>query len=122
MAKGILVSNGLIWKQQRHFGIGTLRKLGMGNKGMERGIQTEARFLVEFFRDKEGMALTQCLGQTQHSLLDSKGTFVTEENGFGAHLRFADLGKVLKNCRPHILWCLLTDWKKKHEAIQQGNP
>uniref|UniRef100_A0A8D2PR25 Cytochrome P450 2J6 n=1 Tax=Zosterops lateralis melanops TaxID=1220523 RepID=A0A8D2PR25_ZOSLA len=51
--KGILVSNGLIWKQQRHFGIGTLRKLGMGNKGMERGIQTEARFLVEFFRDKE---------------------------------------------------------------------
>ncbi|XP_072789373.1 cytochrome P450 2J6 isoform X1 [Taeniopygia guttata] len=55
--KGILVSNGLIWKQQRHFGIGTLRKLGMGNKGMERGIQTEARYLVEFFRDKEGEAV-----------------------------------------------------------------
>lgn len=55
MAKGILVSNGLIWKQQRHFGIGTLRKLGMGNKGMEHGIQTEAHYLVEFFRDKEGM-------------------------------------------------------------------
>ncbi|XP_053842776.1 cytochrome P450 2J4-like isoform X3 [Vidua macroura] len=55
--KGILVSNGLIWKQQRHFGIGTLRKLGMGNKGMERGIQTEARYLVEFFRDKKGEAV-----------------------------------------------------------------
>ncbi|NXV07721.1 CP239 protein, partial [Cettia cetti] len=55
--KGILVSNGLIWKQQRHFGIGTLRKLGMGNKGMERGIQTEAHYLVEFFRDKEGEAV-----------------------------------------------------------------
>ncbi|XP_074009702.1 cytochrome P450 2J6-like [Numenius arquata] len=55
--KGILVSNGLIWKQQRHFGIGALRKLGMGNKGMERGIQTEARYLVEFFRDKEGRAV-----------------------------------------------------------------
>ncbi|NXC30520.1 CP2J6 protein, partial [Campylorhamphus procurvoides] len=55
--KGILVSNGLIWKQQRHFGIGTLRKLGMGNKGMERGIQTEARHLVEFFRDKDGKAV-----------------------------------------------------------------
>ncbi|NXP21154.1 CP2J6 protein, partial [Scytalopus superciliaris] len=55
--KGILLSNGLIWKQQRHFGIGTLRKLGMGNKGMERGIQTEARYLVEFFRDKEGKAV-----------------------------------------------------------------
>ncbi|XP_071422831.1 cytochrome P450 2J6-like [Pithys albifrons albifrons] len=54
--KGILLSNGLIWKQQRHFGIGTLRKLGMGNKGMERGIQMEARHLVEFFRDKDGEA------------------------------------------------------------------
>ncbi|NWS94832.1 CP239 protein, partial [Mionectes macconnelli] len=55
--KGILVSNGLIWKQQRHFGIGTLRKLGMGNKGMERGIQTEAHYLVEFFRGKDGKAV-----------------------------------------------------------------
>ncbi|NXT00687.1 CP2J2 protein, partial [Jacana jacana] len=55
--KGILVSNGLIWKHQRRFGIGTLRKLGMGNRGMERGIQTEARYLVKFFRDKDGRAV-----------------------------------------------------------------
>ncbi|XP_010715114.1 cytochrome P450 2J2-like [Meleagris gallopavo] len=55
--KGILVSNGLIWKDQRRFGIATLRKLGMGNKGMERGIQTEARHLVEFFRSKDGRAV-----------------------------------------------------------------
>ncbi|XP_010074806.1 PREDICTED: cytochrome P450 2C50-like, partial [Pterocles gutturalis] len=55
--KGILVSSGLIWKRQRHFGVVTLRKLGMGNKGMERGIQAEARYLIEFFRDKEGRAV-----------------------------------------------------------------
>ncbi|OXB62106.1 hypothetical protein ASZ78_010511 [Callipepla squamata] len=55
--KGILVSNGLIWKDQRRFGISTLRKLGMGNKGMERGIQTEAQHLVEFFRNKNGRAV-----------------------------------------------------------------
>ncbi|XP_068001285.1 cytochrome P450 2J6-like isoform X1 [Melanerpes formicivorus] len=55
--KGILVSNGLVWKHQRHFGIGALRKLGMRNKGMERGIQTEARYLVEFFRSKDGRAV-----------------------------------------------------------------
>ncbi|KFO11214.1 Cytochrome P450 2C50, partial [Balearica regulorum gibbericeps] len=55
--KGILVSNGLIWKHQRHFAIGALRKLGMGNKGMERGIQNEAHYLVEFFRDKDGRAV-----------------------------------------------------------------
>lgn len=61
VAEGILVSNGLIWKHQRHFGIGALRKLGMRNKGMERGIQTEAGYLVEFFRDKAGTALVGCL-------------------------------------------------------------
>ncbi|KAM9378561.1 cytochrome P450 2J6-like [Phaethornis superciliosus] len=55
--KGILVSNGLIWKHQRRFAIGALRKLGMGNKGMERGIQTEASYLVEFFKDKRGRAV-----------------------------------------------------------------
>ncbi|NXT23090.1 CP2CE protein, partial [Syrrhaptes paradoxus] len=55
--KGILVSSGLIWKRQRHFGIVTLRKLGMGNKGMERGIQAEARYLIEFFRDQDGRAV-----------------------------------------------------------------
>ncbi|XP_032049608.1 cytochrome P450 2J2-like [Aythya fuligula] len=55
--RGILVSNGLIWKHQRRFGIATLRKLGMGNKGMERGIQTEAYHLVKFFKDKNGEAV-----------------------------------------------------------------
>lgn len=62
MTEGILVSNGLIWKHQRRFGIATLRKLGMGNKGMERGIQTEAYHLVKFFKDKDGMPLTRCPG------------------------------------------------------------
>uniref|UniRef100_A0A8B9SF15 Cytochrome P450 2J6-like n=1 Tax=Apteryx owenii TaxID=8824 RepID=A0A8B9SF15_APTOW len=57
--KGILVSNGLIWKHQRRFGIGTLRKLGMGNKGMECGIQTEAHYLVKFFRDTNGKSFTK---------------------------------------------------------------
>ncbi|NWY01348.1 CP239 protein, partial [Nothoprocta ornata] len=55
--KGILLSNGLIWKNQRRFGIGTLRKLGMGNKGMEHGIQTEAHYLVKFFKDTNGEAV-----------------------------------------------------------------
>ncbi|XP_064020798.1 cytochrome P450 2J6-like [Pogoniulus pusillus] len=55
--KGLLASSGLVWKHQRHFGTGALRKLGMGNKGIERGIQTEACFLVEFFRSKEGRAV-----------------------------------------------------------------
>ncbi|NWU69209.1 CP2J6 protein, partial [Pterocles burchelli] len=93
--KGILVSSGLIWKRQRHFGVVTLRKLGMGNKGMERGIQAEARYLIEFFRDKEGMPLTRCLGTAFGLLMQYvacmtqrvKTILAVEKNGFGAQLR-----------------------------------
>uniref|UniRef100_A0A8C6Z7E0 Cytochrome P450 2J6-like n=1 Tax=Nothoprocta perdicaria TaxID=30464 RepID=A0A8C6Z7E0_NOTPE len=48
--KGIFFSSGVIWKHERRFGIATLRKLGLGNKGIERGIQVEARHLMEFFQ------------------------------------------------------------------------
>uniref|UniRef100_A0A8C0BFA0 Cytochrome P450 2J6 n=1 Tax=Buteo japonicus TaxID=224669 RepID=A0A8C0BFA0_9AVES len=40
---------GCSWKQQRRFGIMTLRSLGMGKKGLEYRVQEEASHLVEFF-------------------------------------------------------------------------
>ncbi|KAM8804864.1 cytochrome P450 2J2-like [Eudromia elegans] len=55
--KGIFLSSGVIWKHERRFGIATLRKLGMGNKGIERGIQVEARRLMEFFQSTDGKAV-----------------------------------------------------------------
>ncbi|KGL82602.1 Cytochrome P450 2J6, partial [Tinamus guttatus] len=55
--KGIIFTNGVIWKHERRFGIATLRKLGMGNKEMERGIQVEARHLIEFFQSTDGKAV-----------------------------------------------------------------
>uniref|UniRef100_A0A8C6ZAS5 Cytochrome P450 2J6-like n=1 Tax=Nothoprocta perdicaria TaxID=30464 RepID=A0A8C6ZAS5_NOTPE len=55
--KGIFFSSGVIWKHERRFGIATLRKLGLGNKGIERGIQVEARHLMEFFQSTDGKAV-----------------------------------------------------------------
>ncbi|XP_032659771.1 cytochrome P450 2J6-like [Chelonoidis abingdonii] len=55
--KGITFSSGHIWKQQRRFGLMTLRKLGLGKKGLEHRIQEEARHLVEYFETVKGKSL-----------------------------------------------------------------
>ncbi|KAM3834568.1 cytochrome P450 2J2-like isoform 2-T5 [Vipera latastei] len=52
--KGIIFSSGHTWKQQRHFGITALRKLGLGKKSIERQIEDAAQTLVEIFRQTKG--------------------------------------------------------------------
>ncbi|XP_054838319.1 cytochrome P450 2J5-like [Eublepharis macularius] len=52
--KGIILSNGYTWKQQRRFGLITMRKLGLGNKVVEHQIQEEADQLVEKFAYTKG--------------------------------------------------------------------
>ncbi|KAL8188144.1 UNVERIFIED_CONTAM: hypothetical protein K2H54_062140 [Gekko kuhli] len=52
--KGIIFSNGHTWKQQRKFGLATMRKLGLGKKGMEHQIEEEAHQLVETFARAKG--------------------------------------------------------------------
>ncbi|XP_060540914.1 cytochrome P450 2J2-like [Pantherophis guttatus] len=51
---GILLSNGHTWKQQRHLGIASLRKLGLGKKSIEHLLQDRAQTLVEMFRQTRG--------------------------------------------------------------------
>ncbi|KAG8136310.1 hypothetical protein E2320_009265 [Naja naja] len=52
--KGILLSSGQNWKQQRRFSMATLKTLGMGKSTLEYQIQEEAQNLVEVFRKTEG--------------------------------------------------------------------
>ncbi|XP_017582493.1 cytochrome P450 2J6-like isoform X2 [Corvus cornix cornix] len=52
--KGIILASGRSWKQQRRFGIMTLRNLGMGKKGLEHRVQEEASHLVELFVNLKG--------------------------------------------------------------------
>ncbi|KAL7991091.1 hypothetical protein Chor_014521 [Crotalus horridus] len=54
--KGILLSNGHTWKQQRHIAITSLRKLGLGKKSIEHQIEDAAQTLVEFFRQKKDIS------------------------------------------------------------------
>uniref|UniRef100_A0A8D0EMX6 Uncharacterized protein n=1 Tax=Strix occidentalis caurina TaxID=311401 RepID=A0A8D0EMX6_STROC len=61
--KGIILASGHHWKQQRRFGITTLRSLGMGKKGLEYRVQEEASHLVEFFLNLKE--------QRDHSELDA---------------------------------------------------
>ncbi|KAK9401434.1 cytochrome P450 2J2-like [Crotalus adamanteus] len=52
--RGILLSNGHTWKQQRHIAIISLRKLGLGKKSVEHQIEDAAQTLVEIFRQTKG--------------------------------------------------------------------
>ncbi|XP_077204261.1 cytochrome P450 2J5-like isoform X2 [Paroedura picta] len=62
--KGIVFSNGHTWKQQRKFGLTTMRKLGLGKKGMELQIEEEAHQLVETFVHAKGHPLDPALPLT----------------------------------------------------------
>nr|XP_056705948.1 cytochrome P450 2J2-like [Euleptes europaea] len=59
--KGIVFSNGHTWKQQRKFGIATMRKLGLGKKGVEHQVQEEAHQLIETFARAKGEPLDPSL-------------------------------------------------------------
>ncbi|XP_010146979.1 PREDICTED: cytochrome P450 2J6-like [Eurypyga helias] len=54
---GVMFSNGHLWKQQRRFGLATMRKLGVGKKDQEYRLQEEACHLVEYFRKTNGKPL-----------------------------------------------------------------
>ncbi|NXI56651.1 CP2J6 protein, partial [Chloroceryle aenea] len=54
---GVLFSNGHLWKQQRRFGLATMRKMGVGKKGQEYQLQEEACHLVEHLKKTNGKPL-----------------------------------------------------------------
>ncbi|XP_074641086.1 cytochrome P450 2U1-like [Tubulanus polymorphus] len=51
--KGIIGSDGEIWREQRHFTLGLLKQFGWGKKDMEDHIIHEVRNVLEYFNEKE---------------------------------------------------------------------
>ncbi|NXA93245.1 CP2J6 protein, partial [Melanocharis versteri] len=54
---GVMFSNGHLWKQQRRFGIATMRKMGVGKKDQDYLLQEEAAHLVEYLQKTNGKPL-----------------------------------------------------------------
>ncbi|XP_032553464.1 cytochrome P450 2J6-like isoform X1 [Chiroxiphia lanceolata] len=54
---GVMFSNGHLWKQQRRFGMATMRKMGVGKKTQEYRLQEEACHLVEYLQKTNGKPL-----------------------------------------------------------------
>ncbi|XP_039233958.1 cytochrome P450 2J6-like isoform X2 [Pipra filicauda] len=54
---GVMFSNGHLWKQQRRFGLATMRKMGVGKKTQEYQLQEEACHLVEYLQKTNGKPL-----------------------------------------------------------------
>ncbi|XP_041646823.1 cytochrome P450 2J4-like [Cheilinus undulatus] len=91
--RGLVMSNGNIWKQQRRFSLHTLRNFGVGKKTLEPSIQQECQYLIEAFASHQGQPFNA------HYLLNNAVSNVICCLVFGDRYEYKDkqFQRVLKN-------------------------
>ncbi|XP_077204270.1 cytochrome P450 2J5-like [Paroedura picta] len=115
---GIVLSNGHIWKQQRKFGVTTMRKLGLGKKGMEPQIEEEAYQLVETFAREKGqpfdpaMPIINSVSNVICAMAFGHG-FPVEDKEFTKLMEIIEYVSKFLNSSSHILYELYP-WIMKH--------
>nr|XP_060623361.1 cytochrome P450 2J4-like [Anolis sagrei ordinatus] len=116
--RGIAFSNGHTWKQQRRFGQMTMRKLGLGKKGMERQIEEEAHQLAKTFSQAKGqpfdpsVPLTKAVSNVICALVFGH-QFSTEDENLQKMLETLDWGLQFGGSFFHALYELFP-WLMKH--------
>ncbi|XP_005419041.1 cytochrome P450 2J6-like isoform X2 [Geospiza fortis] len=101
---GVLFSNGHLWKQQRRFGMATMRKMGLGKKKKDYLLQEEAAHLVEYLQKTND-------DENFHRLIESFDTLAAFLNSISFYMyelspwlagHFLPSVKKMKSCRDFV--------------------
>ncbi|KAM4710368.1 cytochrome P450 2J4-like [Discoglossus pictus] len=109
---GIVATNGHTWKQQRRFGLMTLRNLGLGKRGLETRIQEEAQGLVDSINTKNGKRINPS------DLLTHSVANVISAVVFGHRFSIDDLTfQNLVKCNNFLVENMGTIWGRMYDAF-----
>uniref|UniRef100_R4GA95 Cytochrome P450 family 2 subfamily J member 2 n=1 Tax=Anolis carolinensis TaxID=28377 RepID=R4GA95_ANOCA len=121
---GVALSNGHTWKQQRRFGLHSLRKLGLGKKNMESQIEAEAQQLVEIFAREKGqpfdpsMAITNSISNMICAVTFGQ-RFSLEDENFKKLIEALDLGVMAIGSFSHALYEVMPWLMKKLPGLHR---
>uniref|UniRef100_A0A8C5WDJ8 Cytochrome P450 n=1 Tax=Leptobrachium leishanense TaxID=445787 RepID=A0A8C5WDJ8_9ANUR len=108
--KGVIMTSGHTWKQQRRFGHMVFRNLGLGKRHMEGQIQEEAQSLLEMFAKKAGKPMDPST-LISHSVSNVISAMVFGKRFLPEDEAFQELHKAtdLVIAAPGTLWARIYD-------------
>ncbi|XP_070324183.1 cytochrome P450 2J2-like isoform X2 [Odocoileus virginianus] len=104
--KGLIRSNGQVWKEQRRFALMTLRNFGLGRKSLEERIQEEITYLIQAIGEENAQPFDP------HFIINNAVSNIICSITFGERFdyqddQFQELLRLLDNvlCLQTSVWC-----------------